>query len=309
MPHTALPPQPQATPLPTRAVHAIALTIAGHDPSGGAGITADLQTFAAHGLFGTSAITALTVQSTLGVVAVEPVRPELLRQTLGRLCADLPPAGIKIGMLGSAGIAAIVADFLATLRASARPPIPVVLDPVLRASSGTALLPPEDLAVITTRLLPVVDWITPNWAELNALSGQPDGNLGQLEQNAGPEQKGSRASVPSSEADAAAAMHRLGQRYPHLHIVATGGDQTVPTDLLRLPSGELYRFPGEHIPTASTHGTGCAFSSALLSRLVLADSPADAVAAAKYFVTGALRHAPGLGHGRGPLDLLWRLRR
>lgn len=286
------------------------LTIAGHDPSNGAGITADLQTFAANGLFGTSAITALTVQSTLGVAEFHPVAPDLLERTLAHLCADLPPAGIKVGLLGSPEIAATVADFLVSLRSSdsqtyrdpdpERAPraqaessaspistIPIVLDPVLRASSGAELLPPAALDILTSRLLPAVDWITPNWTELAALSGQ---------------------TVATAE-DAEAAMHGLGSRHPRLHIVATGGDQVTPTDLLRLPSGELHRFPGEHIRTTSTHGTGCAFSSALLSRLVLGDSPIQAVVSAKYFVAGALRHAPGLGHGRGPLDLLWRFRR
>lgn len=262
------------------------LTIAGHDPSSGAGITADLQTFAAHGLFGTSAITALTVQSTLGVAAAEPVAPGLLRRALACLCADLPPAGIKIGMLGSTEIAAAVADFLAGLRAAEDDaPIPIVLDPVLRASSGTQLLPPGALGALLDGLLPSLDWITPNWTELAVLSGR---------------------TVESPE-QAEDAMHRLGRRHPRVHIVATGGDQTEPLDLLRLPSGELLRFPGEHVATSSTHGTGCAFSAALLSRLVLGDDAAVAVAGAKSYVTRALRQAPGLGHGAGPLNLLWPL--
>jgi hydroxymethylpyrimidine/phosphomethylpyrimidine kinase len=297
------PPLPLPSPRPPPPPPLIALTIAGHDPSSGAGITADLQTFAAHGLFGTSAITALTVQSTLGVAATEPGSAALLRRTLDHLCDDLPPNGIKIGMLGSADITASVADFLASFRASScirnchpecsdgsasqGPIIPVVLDPVLHASSGAALITHEALAILTTRLLPELGWITPNWPELAALSAQPV------------------ATVEAAEA----AMHLLGRRHPHLHIVATGGDHDPPTDLLRLPSGELHRFPGEHVSTTSTHGTGCAFSSALLSRLVLGDDPIAAVASAKYYVAGALRHAPGLGHGRGPLNLLWRLHR
>jgi hydroxymethylpyrimidine/phosphomethylpyrimidine kinase len=284
----------------------IALTIAGHDPSSGAGITADLQTFAAHRLFGTSAITALTVQSTLGVAGVAGVDPAVLAHVLAHLCADLPPAGIKIGMLGSAEIAATVADFLGSFRppciSNCRPELnagaafqvsawPVVLDPVLRSSSGAALLTPEALAVLSNRLLPAIDWITPNWTELAALAAPPTGQ--------------SIATL----AEAEAAMHRLGHRHPHLHIVATGGDHDAPTDLLRLPSGELHQFRGEHVSTTSTHGTGCAFSSALLSRLILGDDPIAAVASAKSYVAGALRHAPGLGDGSGPLDLLWRLHR
>jgi hydroxymethylpyrimidine/phosphomethylpyrimidine kinase len=258
----------------------VVLTIAGHDPSSGAGITADLQTFAAHGLFGTSAITALTVQSTLGVAAVHPVPPHLLAQTLAHLTQDLPPAGIKIGMLGAIETIATIAAFL---REPATSPPTIVLDPILRSSSGAALLDPEALTNLRYELLPLVHWITPNCAELAALTALPVENPTQAE----------------------AAIHALAAHHPHLLIVATAGDGDHPTDILRLPSGDLHRFPGEHIPTTSTHGTGCAFSSALLANLVLGRAPTAAVAAAKLYVTEAIRRAPNLGHGHGPLNLLW----
>ncbi len=267
------------------------LTIAGHDPSSGAGITADLQTFAAHRLFGTSAVTALTVQSTLGVDEIQPVDPAFLQRALDHLSADLPPAGIKIGMLGSTEIAATVAAFLASFHRAAgnstgnhlKPPI--VLDPILRASSGADILPPQALDTLHDQLLPAVTWITPNWSELSALTSLPVQTLSEAE----------------------AATHTLAARHPHLHIVATAGDHSQPTDLLRLPSGEIHRFIGEHIETTSTHGTGCAFSSALLCLLVLRDTPIEAVRGAKHFVTEAIHRAPNLGHGRGPLNLLWHL--
>jgi hydroxymethylpyrimidine/phosphomethylpyrimidine kinase len=263
------------------------LTIAGHDPSSGAGVTADLQTFAAHRLFGTSAITALTVQSTLGVAEIQPVAPALLQHTLEYLCSDLPPAGIKIGILGSAEIVATVAAFLASInpRTDDQLNAPVVLDPILRASSGADLLPAEAIEMLHQQLLPSVSWITPNWFELSALTSLPINDL----------------------AEAEAATHALAQRHPHLHIVATAGDHSQPTDILRLPSGEIHSFSGEHIDTTSTHGTGCAFSAALLCLLVLRDPPVEAVRGAKHFVTEAIRHAPNLGHGRGPLNLLWHL--
>jgi hydroxymethylpyrimidine/phosphomethylpyrimidine kinase len=111
----------------------------------------------------------------------------------------------------------------------------------------------------------------------------------------------------TSLAQAESAAATLARRHPHLHIVVTGGDAEPPTDILRMPSGELHHFPGKRIKTRSTHGTGCAFSSALLCRLMLRDTPVAAIRAAKSFVIEAMRHAPGLGHGAGPLNLLWPL--
>jgi hydroxymethylpyrimidine/phosphomethylpyrimidine kinase len=267
----------------------IALTIAGFDPSNGAGVTADLQVFAAHGLFGVSAITALTVQSTLGVASVEPVSAQLLRQTLNHLSSDLPPQGIKIGMLATREIVSAVDDFLQafTYEDAAKPQIPVVLDSVLISSSGAPLLEKEGVRRLQEKLLNHVTWVTPNWAELAILTGLEVFSL----------------------AGAEDALHALGERYPRLHAVATGGDQGGrPIDLLRTAEGEIHRFSGERVDTTSTHGTGCAFSSALLSRLVLCETPLAAVAGAKKYVEGALRYAPGVGHGRGPMDLLWPLR-
>jgi hydroxymethylpyrimidine/phosphomethylpyrimidine kinase len=260
----------------------IALTVAGFDPSSGAGITADLQVFAAHGLFGTSAITALTVQSTQGVESVRPTPPDLLLRTLQHVSADLPASGVKVGMLGSEANVAALAKFLST----APSPVPVVLDPILRSSSGHALLEPAALRRLHSDLLPLVGWITPNWAELAALTGLPVRTFEQVR-------------------DAANALGRL---HPALTLVVTGGDSPQPVDLLRIPGGAIQTFPGKRIETTSTHGTGCAFSASLLARLILGDAPAQAVSRAKAYVAEALRTAPGLGHGRGPLNLLWPLR-
>ncbi|MGI4829528.1 MAG: bifunctional hydroxymethylpyrimidine kinase/phosphomethylpyrimidine kinase [Janthinobacterium lividum] len=267
-------------------------SIAGFDPSSGAGITADLMTFAAHGLFGCSAITALTVQSTRGVAGVQLISPRILAETLDHLAEDLPPAGVKIGMIGSGEAAAVIAAFL---RRQNRPPldrtstmsVPVVFDPVLRSSSGRELYPASAMAALNGELLPFVDWITPNWDELALLAEQP----------------------VSTVDEAANAARVLIEKYPQINVVATGGDQPLPTDLLVLHSGERIEIEGEHVETTSTHGTGCAFSSALLAHLVQRISPEQAVRGAKAYVTGALRRAPGLGHGRGPLGLLWPLTR
>jgi len=262
------------------------MSIAGFDPSSGAGVTGDLKTFASHSIFGTSAITNLTVQSTLGVEGFEPVSGPFLARTLEYLCADLPPAGIKIGMLGTPDVASAIARFLqARNNSEAKPLLPIVLDPALKSSSGRELYPSYGLETLHQRLLPQINWITPNWSELGILA---------------------QAQVNSiSQAESAAAI--LARRHPHLHIVVTGGDNEPPTDLLRLPNGELHHFPGKRIKTRSTHGTGCAFSSALLCRLLLGDSPVPAIRAAKNFVTEAMRHATAIGHGNGPLDLLWPL--
>jgi len=265
----------------------VVLTIAGHDPSSGAGITADLLVFAAHGLFGTSAITSLTVQSTLGVASVEPVSGAMIGRALAHLEDDLPAAGVKIGMLGSAQAVSQAAKYLHQKhkQSLSKQKILIVLDPILKSSSGADLLDSEGLEALRRELLPQVGWVTPNWQELAFLSGL----------------------AVSSLAEAGAAVKALGTRYPHLYVLVTGGDQDQPTDLLRLPDGTIHSFVGEHIATTSTHGTGCALSSALLSRLVLGAGPIEAVRAAKDYVTQALRLAPGLGHGHGPLNLLWPL--
>jgi hydroxymethylpyrimidine/phosphomethylpyrimidine kinase len=205
--------------------------------------------------------------------------------TLSHLNADLPPVGIKIGMLGTAEAVAAVSAYLCRRRG---PKIPIVLDPVLRSSSGTSLLTPKGLSVLQAELLPLVDWITPNRDELSELSGV----------------------TTRADSDIEEALWALNRLHPHLNIVATGGDHTGEgtVDTLLVPPGDIYRFEGERIATTSTHGTGCAFSSALLARLVLGYAPQDAVGAAKRYVTEALKHAPGLGHGHGPLNLLWPLK-
>jgi len=262
---------------------AIALTIAGFDPSSGAGITADLSVFAAHGIFGTSAITATTVQSTMGVAAVRAADPAWLSRTLEYVSTDLPAAGVKIGMLATDPVVRAVAEFLGTAQGQ----IPVVFDPVLQSSSGYDLLDPAALRRIHAEFLPLVSWITPNWSELSILSG---------------------VKVRTIE-DVNRAADALGKLHPGLYIVATAGDQAEPVDFLRAPGGAVQTFRGERVETTSTHGTGCAFSAALLSRLILGDAPAKAVANAKRYVTEALCLAvPGIGHGHGPLNLLWPLR-
>jgi hydroxymethylpyrimidine/phosphomethylpyrimidine kinase len=263
------------------------LTIAGFDPSSGAGITADLQTFAAHGFFGTSAITSLTVQSTLGVAATHAVDSGLLRQTLDHLYADIALAGVKIGMLGTSGNARAVGEFLQALNEQqlGNSKLPIVFDPVLVSSSGTELYPLAELETLHKELLLSINWLTPNWSELALLTGE---------------------SVASLD-EAVTAAEALNARHAHLNIVATGGNAEPPTDLVRLNNGDVHFITGERVETNSTHGTGCAFASALLCRLVEGEQPLDGARAAKRFVAEAMQRAPTIGHGRGPLNLLWPL--
>ena len=274
---------PMTVALPSRPV---ALTIAGFDPGSGAGITADLKTFSAHGIYGVACISAMTVQSTLGVRAVEPLPAMLVRQTLECLAEDVSLSGVKIGMLGSSAVVCEVSSFL-TAQAGTIARERIVLDPVLRSTSGTALIDRDGLRVIREELLLRVGWITPNVDELNLLAGGSSG----------------REQVPAAAARLQAMAAQLGN--DALNLVVTGGHLDRPDDFLLTASGEGSWLAGEKIVTNATHGTGCAFSSALLCGLISGRSPREAAAAAKAYVTGALRSAYPVGKGKGPMNHLF----
>lgn len=259
----------------------VLLTIAGHDPGSGAGVTADLKTFAAHGFFGTSCITALTVQSTMGVRGVQVVEADFLRDALRCLQDDLPPAGVKIGMLGNGEIVEVVAEYLQQLG----PEIPVVVDPVLRSSSGADLLHTDAMARLRAHLLPSATWITPNIAEFALLLGHE----------------------VQSKMDVEEAASELGAELRLQGVVVTNGDGRPPEDFAWSASAGKAWLAGEHIATQATHGTGCAFSSALLCGLVSGLDGVTAAAAAKRYVAEAMRRAVPRGAGRGPMHLLWPL--
>jgi hydroxymethylpyrimidine/phosphomethylpyrimidine kinase len=254
----------------------VVLSAAGFDPSSGAGVTADVKVFAHHGLYGVLAITALTVQSTQGVRQVVPVGVKIFRHTLECLMGDVPIAGVKIGMLGSAEIALELVCFL---KHAAVPRENIVLDPVLVSSSGAALLDNDGLQLMRKELLGLVGWVTPNMDELAALTGEP---------STGPQQ------VPALAA-------KLAGLSAGLNVVVTGGHLDPPDDFLRTASGEEVWIPGQRVETTSTHGTGCVFSSALLCRVLAGDAPADAVRGAKAFVIQALQTAAPIGRGKGPV--------
>lgn len=271
------------------------VTIAGFDPSSGAGVTADLMVFAAHGLFGTACITALTVQSTLGVQSTHAISADVVGATLECLNFDLPPDGVKIGVVANSDIIFRICDYLdklhqidSNLRRGRRV---VVLDPVLHSTSGRELLDPSAVATLRDRLLPLVDWITPNLQELEVLAGMAVVRRDDLPRV---------CRALQTRMVEIANGRRLG-------ILVTGGHMDPPDDFLLTPSEEQYWLPGERVITKSTHGTGCALSSAFLSRLVLADSPYSAAEAAKAYVAGALRSAVSRGQGHGPMNHLWKI--
>jgi hydroxymethylpyrimidine/phosphomethylpyrimidine kinase len=263
----------------------IVLSIAGFDPSSGAGATADLKTIAAHGLYATTVLTALTVQTTTGVRRWESVAPALVMETLNGLMADMPPVAVKIGMLGTGEIADIVADFLERWR-----PPNVVLDPVLRSSSGADLIDQPGLRVLRDGLLGLAHVITPNLAEAGLLADVEVNDIASMKKSC---QK----------------LQLLGVR----NVVVTGGHLVEPNDLLAQsqPDGSLsFRtYPGERIATPNTHGTGCAFSTALACNLALGKTLEDSVQAAKTYVADALRHAYQVGRGTSPINHLFGLHR
>lgn len=265
----------------------VALSIAGFDSSSGAGITADLKVFAAHHIYGMACITALTVQSTLGVRRVEPVAAATIRETLDCLSDDVTPSGVKIGMLATEAAVAEVAGFLAQSGFSRQR---IVLDPVLRSSSGRELLTAGGVTLLRAELLGGVGWITPNIDELVILVGI---------------ESVSRETIPS----AATELQRLAAEAgnPDLHVLVTGGHLDRPDDFLRTPDGQEFWLPGERVDTRATHGTGCALSSALLCQLIEGKEPKDAAAAAKAYVTAALRAAYPVGQGKGPMHHLFQL--
>jgi hydroxymethylpyrimidine/phosphomethylpyrimidine kinase len=278
-------PPASSTPVNNASTPAVCLTIAGFDPSSGAGVSADIKTFAAYGIYGVAAITALTVQSTQGVRAIEAVRPSLFRETLDYLAADISLAGVKLGMLASAGLVSEAEHFL-----RARPELRryVVLDPVSRSSSGALLLDAEGISQLRERLLGAVGWVTPNLDELALLTGV---------------EVRTREQVPAGAEQLRQQAATIGN--PDIAIVVTGGHLGWPDDYLLL-EGRGQWLEGERVETHSTHGTGCAFSSALLAELVLGRSGLKAAEGAKHYVAGALRAAYPVGRGRGPLHHLFR---
>jgi hydroxymethylpyrimidine/phosphomethylpyrimidine kinase len=259
------------------AMRPVVLSIAGYDPGSGAGVSADIKTIAAHGCFGISAVTAMTVQNTRGVRSVEPVSGRLMRATLAALADDFPIEHVRIGMLASAEVAGVVADFL-----EERTPKVVVLDPVIRSSSGAILLGEAGIPVLRERLLPLATLITPNIDEAAELVGAPVTTVAEMQ-------------------TAAKSLHSLGAR----NVVITGGHLPQNVDLLLLESGEAHEIGGAKIESTSTHGTGCAFATSITCSMALGATLPDAVRKGKKYVENSVRSAYAIGKGSGPIHHLF----
>lgn len=261
-----------------------ALTVAGSDSGGGAGIQADLRTFAAHGLLGCTALTAVTAQNTLGVSAVAGLEPALVAAQIKAVLDDLPVRAVKTGMLFSAAVIEVVA---AALEATA---LPLVVDPVCVASSGDALIEDDAVALIVDRLMPLAAVVTPNLPECARLLGR---SLDEV-----------LAARPEAVADALAA--RIGD----VVVVVKGGHRAGSercSDLVRYADGSYTWLEAPRIDTRCDHGTGCTFSAAIAANLARGVSLREALRRAKRFVTSAIADAREVGAGRSPVNHLWSL--
>jgi hydroxymethylpyrimidine/phosphomethylpyrimidine kinase len=254
-----------------------ALSIAGSDPSGGAGIQADLKTFHQFGVYGTSVVTLLTVQNTVRVSRVEVMPVDLVIEQLDAVFEDMPPNALKTGALGSAEMVAAVASTLARWAGSHA----LVLDPVMVSKHGSLLIAPDALEALRLRLLPMATLVTPNLPEAAELSGIPVTNLNDMRQ----------------------AVLRIADLGPKAVLVKGGhlGDNHTAVDLL-WDGTNFHTFETPRIATRHTHGTGCTYSAAITALLARGLPLVDAVTRAKAFIQEAIRTAPGLGHGSGPVN-------
>ena len=267
-------------------------TIAGSDSSAGAGIQADLKTFAAMGVYGLSALTAITAQNTLGVYAAENIAPALVEAQLNAVLDDIGTDVVKTGMLSNSLIIEVVADSIRTRG------LRLIVDPVMVAKSGDPLLQPEAIAMLHSQLLPLAEVVPPNLPEAEVLTSR-------------------RIETLADMRSAASALFDMGAR----HVVVKGGhrgqarqaqgqaqDTTTteePIDIY-FDGVHFVELRAERIQTMHTHGTGCTFSAAITALLARGMPVEEALSEAKRYITGAIRHAPGLGHGHGPVGHFWR---
>lgn len=255
------------------------LTIAGSDSSGGAGVQADLKTFAALGTYGMSCICALTAQNTKGVTGVVNTPVPLVTAQLEAVYDDIPPDAVKTGMLSTAPIVRAVADFLGKHRGP-----PVVVDPVMVATTGAVLLEENAIGAYKEDLLPLADLITPNIPEAEKLSGRKISSVADMEE---------------------AAKDLI--KYGCGAVLVKGGHRVSDALDVLCDGKKIWHFKGKRIETENTHGTGCTLSSAIAAYLARGLSLPDAVEKAKKYLTGAIASAAvhKVGHGHGPVDHFW----
>lgn len=253
---------------------AAALTIAGSDPSGGAGIQADLKTFHRFGVYGEAVVTLLTVQNTVRVTRVEVLDPDLVIEQLDAVLEDIPPAAAKTGALGSAMMVCAVAQAASKFR------FPLVVDPVMVSKHGQPLLPEDATRAVREALLPCAALVTPNVPEAEALTGYAIRGVDDVRR-------------------AAECILGMGPRA----VLIKGGHLAVNDAVDVLWDGTQWReFPAPRVATRHTHGTGCTYSAAIVAQLALGREIAAAVEEAKRFIHEAIRTNPGLGGGSGPVN-------
>lgn len=255
------------------------LTVAGSDSSGGAGIQADLKTISALGCYAASAVTAITVQNTLGVAAIQTVRPDLVAGQIRAVMDDIRPRAVKIGMVGDAATIHAVASTLRQYEG-----LPLVIDPVMVATSGSRLMEPEAVEAFRKELMPLATVLTPNLPEAGVLAAMPIVSM---------------ADIDEAARRIAAAMSG--------YVLIKGGhsEGDIKEDRLYNHVGQLLRtFTSPTVPTRNTHGTGCTLSSAIAAHLALGYALDEAVARAKSYVTAALQAGAGveIGQGHGPVN-------
>ena len=251
-----------------------ALTIAGSDCSGGAGIQADLKTMTMNGVYAMSAITALTAQNTTGVRAIQESTPDFLKQQLDAIFEDIYPDAVKIGMVASSELIRVIADRLRHYDAKN-----IVVDPVMVATSGSALMKNDAVQTLIEELLPISTLVTPNIPEAQVLSG---------------------LNIETKEDMIIAAKH-IGDNY-HCAVLLKGGHSINDANDLLYANGELHWFEGKRIDNPNTHGTGCTLSSAIASNLAKGYTLSESVQRAKDYISGALAAMLDLGEGSGPMN-------
>jgi len=249
-----------------------ALSIAGSDCSGGAGIQADLKTFSAHGVFGMTVVTSVVAENTFRVIEYQDVRPDIIEKQIDAVFEDIPPDAVKVGMLSCVQTMTAAAGKLREWK-----PRNVVIDPVMYAKNGAPLMDMDAIGALIKEVVPLADLITPNIPEAEKMSGMA-------------------VKTRDDMREAARRIHAMGCRA----IVVKGGHiEGDATDIL-FDGKNFYEYPSPRIDTKHTHGTGCTFSSAIASNLALGLSLHKAVESAKAYINTAIAHAPGLGKGNGP---------